>query len=336
MKVSLPTAELELTYRCNFNCVHCCCKGCESSGNELTTAEVKSVIDQLYHTGCLNLSLTGGEPLLREDFPEIYLYAVKKGFLVTVLTNGALINNAHLRLFERYNPSQIEISLHGMSPEIFSKVTGTVGNRAKVFRNIKKIIRAKIPLLLKTVGMSINKTEITLLKDYARGLLGPKGFKFDYLIVPKLNRDLAPLNYRLSAGEVYQLVKGDRYFRAEFAQLKSKALRLPRDKRFVFQCNASLDSVSIDPFGRVRPCGLLGPMFVDLKKVSLQDALEKRLPKFLKMQFQTPTLCRDCALRVFCSFCPARSYLEKRSYESPIDYFCELAAFKVKLRDELL
>ena len=84
-------AQIELTYRCNLNCVHCYCVE-EDKGKELGTKEVKIILDDLKKEGCLWLALSGGEPLMRKDFLEIYAYAQKKGFLITLFTNGQLFN----------------------------------------------------------------------------------------------------------------------------------------------------------------------------------------------------------------------------------------------------
>src|SRR4030042_1207561 len=83
--------SLELTYRCNNRCVHCYCNlpsnNTKALEEELTTEEIKKILNELSSMGSLWLLITGGEPILRNDFAEIYLYAKKKGFLITLFTN---------------------------------------------------------------------------------------------------------------------------------------------------------------------------------------------------------------------------------------------------------
>ena len=98
--------QIELTHRCNLNCVHCYCKGSEdvarnmshaarlassTENRELTTQEWKEILDEIHRKGCLWLCFTGGEPLIRDDFLEIYSYAKEKGFIITINTNGLLL-----------------------------------------------------------------------------------------------------------------------------------------------------------------------------------------------------------------------------------------------------
>ena len=84
--------SFELTFRCNLRCVHCYCNlplnDQDAIEKELTSEEVLHIFDQIAEAGCLWLLLTGGEPLVRKDFLEIYTYAKKKGFLITLFNNS--------------------------------------------------------------------------------------------------------------------------------------------------------------------------------------------------------------------------------------------------------
>jgi len=86
---------LETTYRCNLNCVHCYVNQPAASAGErareLPLERLKQLIDEIAEEGCLDLLLTGGEVLLRPDFAELYLHAVRAGLRVTVFTNGTMV-----------------------------------------------------------------------------------------------------------------------------------------------------------------------------------------------------------------------------------------------------
>ena len=82
--------SLELTLRCNLRCVHCYCKP-DVSKQEMSYVQVTRVLDEIADAGCFWLLLTGGEPLLRDDFAKIYAYAKKKGMMITLFTNATLL-----------------------------------------------------------------------------------------------------------------------------------------------------------------------------------------------------------------------------------------------------
>ncbi|MBN1668473.1 MAG: radical SAM protein, partial [Anaerolineales bacterium] len=111
----LPIAgSLELNLRCNLRCKHCYVShghGGIPGEVELSRAEIERLLGELAEAGTLWLLLTGGEPLLRRDFPEIYLAARRQGMLLTVFTNGTLITPRKADFFAEWRPFSLEISL---------------------------------------------------------------------------------------------------------------------------------------------------------------------------------------------------------------------------------
>ena len=88
----LDYLDIELTERCNNNCIHCYINLPQHDPNainrELTTNEWKDILKQAADSGVLVVRFTGGEPLLREDFTELYLHARRLGMRVLLFTNG--------------------------------------------------------------------------------------------------------------------------------------------------------------------------------------------------------------------------------------------------------
>ncbi len=88
------SGSLEVTQRCNLRCMHCYIPLSKRKGPrkvELSISEIQHILDEIKEAGCLWLLLTGGEPLLRTDFLDIYKFAKHKGFLLTLFTNGTLL-----------------------------------------------------------------------------------------------------------------------------------------------------------------------------------------------------------------------------------------------------
>ena len=99
------------TKRCNLDCIHCGSKG--DYKKELNTQEIKDLLDQLVVFGVENFQITGGEPLLRDDFIELLIYANKKGLNTSFATNGYFIDKNKAKSISKANVSLIQISIDG-------------------------------------------------------------------------------------------------------------------------------------------------------------------------------------------------------------------------------
>jgi len=328
------TGEIELTYYCNFKCPHCYCRGSEDKEDELTIDQLKSIIDQLQEAGCLNLTFTGGEPLLHPHFLDIYTYSQKKGFLISVFTNAFLLDKPELELFKKYRPFSIEITLNGLSQSVFDKTTGTRGNLQRTLTNIHALVKEGVRVVLKTIGMTTNKDEILQIKRFSDSLLGKGRFKFDPLVFCRLNGDKEPTKLRLSPEEINTVINADQDLLAERERILRSSKALTRDKRYLYQCIGRLDSFSISPFGKLRFCNLSDSISADLKTMPFKDAFFSIVPRYQNETFQTGSVCRDCVLRIYCCHCPARCYLETGSSDGPVEYFCSLAAHQRQLNEK--
>lgn len=321
----------ELTYRCSLNCIHCYCKGSENNGKELTTAEIRRIMDELHSEGCLWFCPTGGDPLVRDDFLDIYSYAKQKGFLITILTSGQLFTKDIINYLAKYPPFSIEITLNGITKETYEAITQVEGSFEKAIENIKKLKENKIPVFLKTNCLKQNKHELGKIKRWVEDLLGEPEkkvyhFRYDPVINPRLNRDKSPCSYRLSVEELLEARKQDMDIWEEHKDvMHQKAPDLKRDKRFLYRCNTWLSEFYISPFGRLRPCLFYDKFSTDLKTNSLKDAFYRFPSQILNEQFKTNSKCKNCALRSICYICPARAFLETGDEEAPVEYYCALA-----------
>ncbi len=91
----LDKLDIELTERCNNNCIHCYIKlpveDQAARKRKLSTDDIRNILKEAASLGCLTARFTGGEPLLREDFEELYVFARKQGLKVMLFTNTTLI-----------------------------------------------------------------------------------------------------------------------------------------------------------------------------------------------------------------------------------------------------
>lgn len=322
--------QIELTYSCNLECSHCYCKGLE--GRELTTAEWKKILEAIHKDGCLWLTITGGEPLVRDDFLEIYSYAKKKGFIINLFTNAFGLTKEILAHLTKSPPFSIEVTLNGVTKETYERVTQVKGSFPKVISNIRKLAKNRLSVMLKTNCLKINRCELGKIKTFSEELLGRldnrdrRRFRYDTMVHPRLDRDKTPCNYRLSARELLEMERQNSGIEKEYQNdLHGNSPNLVRDRNFLYHCNTWRDQFFINPNGWLRFCVLSDKFNVDLKTTPFKDSFYSFHRKILAERFKTNSPCRDCKLRSVCYYCPGRSFLETGNEEGPVPYYCQLA-----------
>ncbi len=163
--------SIDLTSRCNFRCVHCYVRSNDGK-RELALGEVERIFDELAAAGCLWLLITGGEPLLRLDFREIYLLAKKRGFLVNLFTNASLVTEEIAAMLSEWPPFAVEVTLYGASAETYERVTGVPGSFQRCLDGINLLKHNNVRLRFKTMLLRINRHELGQMMKMAQGLGG--------------------------------------------------------------------------------------------------------------------------------------------------------------------
>jgi radical SAM protein with 4Fe4S-binding SPASM domain len=321
---------LETTYRCNLNCVHCYVN--EPVGSraaregELSLDRLKALIDEIAEAGCLNVLMTGGEVLVRPDFAELYLYAIRKGLRVTVFTNGTLVTEVVADLLDRYRPLMVEVSLYGATAETYERITRVPGSYAKCLQGIERLRSRGIPLKLKTMAMTWNVDEIDAMRELAQrqGL----EFKHDGLLNPRIdcgasrNREL-----QLGAEQVVALDLRDPDRTRRLREACEEALRpgtTVTAGEFVYGCGAGRNSFTVDPCGRLQMCQLSRRAHFDLREASFATGWNDYFPKLRERRWQSNSVCRSCSLISLCGSCPGAAELEHGDPEAAVAQFCEI------------
>ncbi len=267
------SCQWEITCRCNLRCAMCytdCLNRPQFVHHELTTAEMLRIMDELADAGTLELCLTGGEPLSRPDFFLIYEQAVRRGFLVTVFTNGTLITDSEADRFAALPPHCLEISLHGSTAQTFERITQHQGSYHRCLRAIRLLLDRHLPLTLKTTALSLNQHEILSIKQYAASL-GAVRFKLGQELRSELDGGAGPFRYALSERELQELNRKDPLLWEE-AGRRSQADLSP--------CNSGMQRFHIDAYGRLQLCSGNRRHSYDLRKGSFREGFFEVLPAF--------------------------------------------------------
>ncbi|MCX5750994.1 MAG: radical SAM protein [Candidatus Saganbacteria bacterium] len=336
---SLPlNGQIELTYRCGFNCIHCYCKAYnrpENKEKELSFEQWKGVLDQIHAAGGLYLTLTGGDPLLHSDFFKIYDYAIDKGFLVSIFTNGFILDDEHIQHFLEKRPFNIEITLNGITPQTYEAITTVPDSFKRVMETIRKIKESGLPLVLKTNGLKENRDEILAIKKFIYDLLGKGKYKFDSFICAGMDHSLEPTKHRLEPEEIFEIESTDPDMQAHRNEQMKHDHSLWRSKDFLYHCNSWMKGYFINPYGFLQFCHLSTKYSTDLTKESFKKGFYEEFPKLLAEKYKTNSKCVTCKDKDLCYHCPARAFVEVGDEEAPVEYFCKLARNKVEQREEL-
>jgi radical SAM protein with 4Fe4S-binding SPASM domain len=339
-KNSLVSFTLELTARCNNNCRHCYINLPEDDQQtkveELSFEEISSIVDQAVDLGAVWCLITGGEPLLRDDFEEIYLYLKRKGLLVTVFTNGTLITQKHVDLFKKYPPRDLEVTVYGITQKTYAAVTREPGLFHAFMNGVNLLLKNDIRVNLKNVTIKANLNEFQDIAAFCRKH-SHASFRFDPLIHLRFDRDETRNSeirkQRLSPKEIADLERSDEARRQAMAKNCEKLILplIPETANpYIFGCGAGISDFVVSYNGFYRICSSLWhtDCMCDLRKKTIKDAREKLMPKVRATKSDNPEFiknCATCALINLCIWCPAHSFLESGHMDTPCRYFCEVA-----------
>lgn len=315
----------EITFHCNLKCSHCYCV-VDPQKKELSFNEIKHIIDQLVDAGCLWLLISGGEPLLRKDFLDIYTYAKKKGLLINLFTNGTLITPKIADHLQALKPFCVEITLYGRTKETYEKVTGVPGSYERCLNGIRLLMERNIPLKLKMAVTTVNQHELAAVRSYAEAL--GLEFRFDPVINPKVDGSKDPCKLRISPEEVVALDLGNQKRIVAWEKIIDKFKRERPDH--LFTCGGGLSSFLIDPYGELQLCVLYRKPSYKILEGSFKDGWEKFFPELRAQKILEDNKCFRCKEFIVCESCPGWSFLEHDDSEYPVDYLCKIARLRAE------
>lgn len=333
----LSHIDIELTERCDNNCVHCSINIPENSQKqyrELNTTEWKKIIKEAADMGVLSVRFTGGEPLLREDFSELYLYTRKLGIRIFLFTNARNITVETAKMLSKIPPlEKMEVTVYGMRKESYEKVSRVPGSYEEFRRGIDLLLKYNIKFVVKGILLPDNLQEKDEFESWAAALPWMDSLpSYSYDFELRERRDSESKNKAISslrnlpeefAGKPVVKKKPDRS-KIEFLK---RYIGPPGEK--LFSCGAG-DSLSIDAYGFVHPCLTLKAeeFSYDSGKGSLKEAFYKYFPEKLKIKATNPEYlnrCAKCFLKGLCLQCPSRSWSETGTFDTPVEYLCKVA-----------
>lgn len=349
--LGLPIAgTFEITPRCNFNCkmcyVHLSKDEADKRGKELTADQWLDIAETARSKGMIFLLLTGGEPLVRQDFEYLYLELKKMGLMVSINTNGSLIDGDMFEFFKKNPPMRFNISLYGTSDDTYERLCG---NRQydKVISNIKRIREEGMAIKLNVSFSPSNVCDMEGIRRVSEET-GIPIKPTTYLYPPiRVDGDEFGCNKaRFSPQEAarYEIeCDRDRFDRETFIKRTCAICRgikaecadeddcdgIPSEG---ITCRAGRSSFWMTWDGRMMPCG----MMTEPVAYPLIDGFDSAWEKIKKgaLAIRMPSECTKCPVRHACHVCAASAYTESGRFDAKPQYICDMVYELVRLYKE--
>lgn len=335
--------SIDLTYRCNNSCCHCWVKippNAEEINQELTSAEIRKIVDDARKMGCRKWFISGGEPMLRSDFSEIFDYITSISVSYSINTNGTLITPKIASLMKRKGSKMI--ALYGATAEVHDHITRTPGSFEATMAGFAYLKEVGAGFIVQLIPMKDNYHQFLQMRSLAKSLspdcrIGASWLYLSSYGSPERNKEI--IYQRLSAKEVIEIEEPD--LTSEDWVRKQAVERCygnptKGDSLFV-ACIAKRRNFHINPYGQATFCHFIKEptFYYDLKKGTFQEFWEEFIPSLsskVKVNKEYLQNCGSCELRADCRWCPAFGYLEKRSFQAKVEYLCEVAREKKKFK----
>ena len=320
LQLNIPlNVQIDLTYRCNERCVHCYLD--HDDHGEMTTAEIKHLLDEMADAGVFILTLSGGEIFLRKDFFEILEHARRLMFCVKLKTNAVLIREREAARLRDLCIESIQISIYSHRPEVHDAITLVPGSLKRSIDAIRFLKSQGLKVIIANVLMVQN------MQDYmgVRALATELGVEctLDPTVTPMMDGNRSVLGLGVGQNELRQVFRdaslvGDV---DEFCAIPAPA---GEDEMDSTPCSAGHTACYVSPYGDVFPCvqfplptgNVRKQRFVDIWRHSdeMNDVRSIRMKDL-------PT-CSSCSHVGSCTRCPGLAYMEG-NMRGPSSQDCE-------------
>lgn len=347
------SGTFELSPVCNFSCKMCYVRKTakevrESPRGILRLEDWRKIAREAYDAGMLYLLLTGGEPLLWPDFWTLYEELVDMGFLVSINTNGSLIDEAAVARFRERPPQKINITLYGANDATYKRLCGADGVFSKVDWAVRSLVANGITVKLNCSLTPDNAEDLDWIVDYAKERSVP--LQVATYMFPPVRRDPTQVGrnerftpeecaqYRLRYLERYM---GEESYRGYLRRIAEGCVPPPGlDEGCVdpvdgkIRCRAGRASFWITWDGWLTPCGMMPEPKVDLREQSFTEAWNSVVR--LSAELSLSGVCGSCPNAEICHPCAAISCAETGAASGIPTYMCKVSREEQRIALETL
>lgn len=263
--------NFELTRKCPFNCLICYNE--RKDKRELNTDEVLSILRQIADAGCVHINFTGGDPLIRSDFPKIYKSAVDLGLFPSVESELVYLSADVKNVLCEYPPHAFSVSVYATDDEVLHAVTRSNFSAHQILDHVTELVEANVPVRIRTPLTTLNINQAGKIARFCRKL----GIPYNpttkiFWTQDGVRRDF----YRCSPNCVKENSDGDQIYDYLY-ELTSKLCNAPVVKH---TCDTGISDFNISAYGEINYCITFWKPEYDLLTGSFQDAWENWYPHF--------------------------------------------------------
>ena len=212
-------ASFEITKSCNYKCHHCYLG--KKTTRSLSTSEKQKILQIIDKSGCLWLQITGGEPLLSEDFIAVYTYAYSLGLLITLSTNGSLLINSNIKdTISKYPPFRITISMYGATQDSYENLTQVKGSFSQFTNSLEWVKKMGIKVRINIIITRFNEHELDAMINMVNK------YNFECCIYSKLTPTIDGDPHRLN---LWELTIGKLKMKTYSQRRRLKKVRVKRE-----------------------------------------------------------------------------------------------------------
>lgn len=330
----------ELTVRCNLHCKMCLFRHDDSENeeilqNELSAAQWIDMARQAAEAGTLTLLITGGEPMLRPDFCEIWEGIYKQGFLITLYTNATLVTDQIIETLRKFPPHKIGVTIYGARSETYERVCGSADAFQKALAGMHKLQELPSKMDFRTTIIKDNLSDLDDMCELIHKEFGSHHKLIQTRIVTQSVRGacadvnqcrLDPEeNVRLSFHRGLKIIKdfvGDSYDEKNlvFEQIDHSTDSTIKPRLTLFGCNAGMSDYTISWDGQLLGCQMMGNFAENAIKKGFLRAW-KDFPKQVKLP-PVNQKCLSCDSKDICNTCCASRYAETGDLGGCPEYVC--------------
>jgi radical SAM protein with 4Fe4S-binding SPASM domain len=339
--------NIDLTYRCNNNCRHCWLRiapDFPQQEKELTFDEIRSIVDQARRMGCNRWSISGGEPMIRPDFAEIFDYLTKGerpfALAYSINTNGALITPKIAQLLKRKGAKMV--ALYGATAEVHDYITRNPGSFEATMRGFAYLKEAGAGFTVQLIPMKDNYHQFKEMVKLTESLSKHYRIGASWLYLSangSQERNDQIARQRLEPRDVVELDKPDLSYEERTDKETGSGCQNTNNDGYLFSsCIAGRRDFHVDPYGKMSFCCFIKDpsLRYDLRKGSFQDAWDEFIPSLarkVKITKEYKENCGSCKFKKDCRICPVYAYLEYRDYNKKVEYLCAVARENRKFKE---